>query len=330
MPERITLYEVIQILAGVKRWREENEILKHISIRESSFNYVIERLQKNSYILRTPEGFKLTKKGEEFLSLYKDIIIEFRAVERSTYSRKYEILSDMDVINEFSRILEERPPPRRELDQYYMTTDSAINKVFIVMSYLRKFNCKRVLLLGDDDLTSIGLAFLNSDIEIDVIELGENIFKYISSLKEKYNLKNLNIIKGDIFKINPPSKKYDCVVFDPPYAFKGAEKFCKFASKSCNDKNISLIMTILPIRETIDWTLSLLALIERTLMKEGFIVLDIIKDIFQYEGNDRLLSSFVCFIKKKFVIEKKRKRKYWWDILQGRENINIPEVEVNL
>jgi len=110
-----------------------------------------------------------------------------------------------------------RPKPKREYDQFFATKETVIKRVKI----LSKFNKKRLLFLGDSDLTSISLAYyfkkINRQVDIVVLDIDKDLIDLIEKIKTEENL-NIKTIHQDIRDvIDKDLVNFDLAFFDPPY-----------------------------------------------------------------------------------------------------------------
>jgi predicted methyltransferase len=110
-----------------------------------------------------------------------------------------------------------RPKPKREYDQFFATKETIIKRVKI----LSKFNQKRLLFLGDSDLTSISLAYyfkkINRQADIVVLDIDKDLIDLIEKIKTEENL-NIKTINQDIRDvIEKDLVNFDLAFFDPPY-----------------------------------------------------------------------------------------------------------------
>jgi predicted methyltransferase len=114
-----------------------------------------------------------------------------------------------------------RPKPKREYDQFFATKETIVKRVKI----LSKFNKKRLLFLGDSDLTSISLAYylkkINRQADIVVLDIDKDLVDLIEKIKTEENL-NIKTIHQDIRDvIDKDLVNFDLAFFDPPYTPNG-------------------------------------------------------------------------------------------------------------
>jgi predicted methyltransferase len=128
--------------------------------------------------------------------------------------------TDKEKLEKLKNFLEKyknlRPKPKREYDQFLATEETLIRRVLILENFIDQN--KEILFLGDDDLTSLALSILHSNVKIFVVDIDEDILNFINfvSEKEKFNIETYyhdlrNPLPKDKFK------KFNLIFTDPPY-----------------------------------------------------------------------------------------------------------------
>lgn len=117
------------------------------------------------------------------------------------------------------------PRPRRDFDQFTATTLTTAKRA-LLMAENGDLYRKKILFLGDDDLTSIACALLEPGVSINVLEIDRRL---VSLIKEQAQAKRLSIrVKEfDLTKDLPREYlgKFDVVFTDPPYTPSGVGLF---------------------------------------------------------------------------------------------------------
>lgn len=98
------------------------------------------------------------------------------------------------------------------------TTDFARENIFNVLENILDFEGLTALDLFAGT-GAISFEFLSRDCkEVTCVEMANTQANFIRSVKEKLNVQNLRIIKGDVFKfVETCSNKFDIIFADPPY-----------------------------------------------------------------------------------------------------------------
>lgn len=120
-----------------------------------------------------------------------------------------------EIIKELQVVWDNKPLPALLFDQRPVTMKTSINRVAYLLSKNDVYN-KKVVFLGDDDLTSICLAMIYKEADITVLDVDERLINYIKEISKKYNLniktRIYNVIDGvDKDLIG----KYDTLMTDP-------------------------------------------------------------------------------------------------------------------
>jgi len=110
-----------------------------------------------------------------------------------------------------------RPKPKRELDQFRAQEETLWRRA-ILLSQIPEIENKKILFLGDADLTSIIFSKYFKAKEIAVVDIDEEILDFINYVSENENL-DIKTYEHDLRE--PLDRKifydYDVVFFDPPY-----------------------------------------------------------------------------------------------------------------
>ncbi|ENN95741.1 hypothetical protein J422_06055 [Methanocaldococcus villosus KIN24-T80] len=198
---------------------------KIVDISEEPLPLVAEiiRVLEKEGLVKITDKIELTEKGLEFVKEYgigkrEDHICECcegRGVSLKPYK---------DILEKFKEIAKDRPMPKHEYDQGYVKEECTVARIALMNSRGDLYN-KDVLVLGDDDLTSIALMLSNLPKRIVVVDIDERLINFIKETAEKLNYKNIEIITLDLRNPLPEKykKKFDTFITDPPetlYAIK--------------------------------------------------------------------------------------------------------------
>jgi len=203
-----------------------------------NFNNVIENdFELNLYKLKYCEVLKYLKTfgetdfftlvrrvgGSErrMLRLLNEMVInEILCFENNKFNiinnkSKYENIKFNEIEKILNKIWEEKPIPTLFFDQRPVTKKTTINRVKYFLDKNDIYN-KKIVFLGDDDLTSILLALTGVKCEIFVLDIDKRLIDFINKISKKYNL-NINAIEYNALKgINKNLKnKFDVFVTDP-------------------------------------------------------------------------------------------------------------------
>lgn len=213
----------------------------------------------------------------------------------------------------YSEILKNRPAPKRELDQFYATSRTIIKRAL----FLHKNNeiyRRKILLLGDDDHTSIALSLLNTASRIHVVDVDDSILESIKKIASKYNL-NIETSISDFRYDRMDSLKttFDTIFTDPPYTTPGIDLFVDKALTCLRFRNSSIIYFC--YGNSPRATERILS-IQKKIMEKELLISSIEKNFNQYVGADSIgngSSLYGCVLTpatKMPKFEKKDKRIY--------------------
>ncbi len=121
------------------------------------------------------------------------------------------------VLGFFSKYREGRPKSDRNLDQFWATEDTVIRRAMLLGS-VPGISQKKLLFLGDDDLTSVVFALLYNAKQITVVDIDNRILRFLEMIAQKEGLP-IETLKHDLRDPlpKPKFKRYDVAFFDPPY-----------------------------------------------------------------------------------------------------------------
>jgi len=117
----------------------------------------------------------------------------------------------------FSRIEPTRPKPDRNLDQFRAKEISLLKRATL-LGNLANINSKRLLFLGDNDLTSVVFSMFYKASNVTVVDIDQRLLKFMEEISSSEGFP----IKLFHHDLRNPLKKadfrdFDVVFFDPPY-----------------------------------------------------------------------------------------------------------------
>lgn len=113
------------------------------------------------------------------------------------------------------KIWDNKPKPTLLFDQRPVTMETSIRRVAYLLSKNDIYK-KNVVFLGDDDLTSVCLAFANDECDITVFDADERLINYINDVASTYKLKIVAKVLNVMDKV--PKEyigKFDVLMTDP-------------------------------------------------------------------------------------------------------------------
>tara|TARA_B100000519_G_scaffold131909_1_gene113889 strand:- start:91 stop:1092 length:1002 start_codon:yes stop_codon:yes gene_type:complete len=194
---------------------------------------VRKELEKNRILIRS-NGMVLSDLGIDLINqmgISKNIKIS-EITSSEDISHQFE-----DLIPELEKICLTRPSYNPKIDQSHVTIETSIKRV----QYLIKndaFEGRDILILGDDDLTSLAiyLCMRKFDIypnNISVVDIDHRILDFINGHYSQSRIKP-KLVKVDLLEGIDKSLlgRHDVFITDPPYTVDGFKLFVSNALKS--------------------------------------------------------------------------------------------------
>lgn len=232
-------------------------------------------------------GVALTQEGIRFVEEelgYKGVNIKLlNSIIRDEYVCE-KIIAELSEKNK--KIYDERPIVDVTVDQAKGTVETAFKRAILCLKSGALIG-KKVLCVGDDDLTSIAMGLLlkyigseGKNTEICVFDIDERFLTFIDQLTKKYGMpiKCCQVDLREPLPINY-ANYFDAFFTDPPYTVSGLALFLSrgvFALKKMSGLNVFFSFGNKPVEETIG--------MQRNFSKMGLAVSSILKDFNRYEG----------------------------------------------
>ena len=219
--------------------RTEYEILRNllnstmnlwemINIQDGDIKHTIEILKKlteEGFIKIKGDKIVLSEKGKEYLK--ENGVGEFVDSKCKLCDSTGFVISERfkGPLEEFRRVFLNRPLETAEFDQGVVPPENSIRRAEFV--YERgDLERKKMLFLGDDDLTSIAMALTKLPDEIHVIEIDRRIVNYINKVSKEMNLP----VSAHLYNAVDPlpeefTGKFDTFLTDPVETVKGMRVF---------------------------------------------------------------------------------------------------------
>lgn len=204
-------------------------------------------------------------------------------VQSTAWSSKHKITSDV-LLERFVDLVKDRPSPVTEFDQGYVTPLSVVKRVSLLRSRDDLYN-SRVLVLGDDDLTSIALSLTAEPKEIVVAEIDARLVEFINKIwhdldSKKASASPVRAILYDVRKPLPSElrRSFSVCVTDPLETYNGFSLFIKRAADALRGPGDVLLFGLTDLECPIEkWHR-----FQQMLLKIGFVIKDIIRDSQRY------------------------------------------------
>ena len=185
------------------------------------------------------------------------------------------------------------PRPRMELDQSHCTAATKLRRA-LFLHQAGALVGRRILVLGDDDLTSVAIGYVARQLGIDsaieelcVVDVDSDVLGYCRSQLTSTPFAT-TFVEHDLRTPMPASlrERFDTVFTDPPYTPEGAELFLSRAATALAPRaraNVFLCFGMKPPGE--------LLRVQRAMVTMGFVVKQLIRNFNDYIGSGALAGT---------------------------------------
>lgn len=241
---------------------------------------------------------QLVRVDVTFSKAISDYIDSKYSINESQYKK--------NTYNFFKKITSVRPEPLRELDQFQATTDTVVDRALYLHQKGEVFK-RDIVFLGDDDLTSIAVAFLDRARSVTVIDIDQRILDLITRISDEYEL-NIRTINAD-FRTDSLSNldnNFDVIFTDPPYTADGIGLFVSRGKNLLRDSYASSTYVCYGNSSRAP---ERIASVQREILSQGFVFDEIRANFNQYHGANSIGSGSDLY-ELKLINRNSNKRKY--------------------
>lgn len=207
------------------------QLLAQGSFHPSSLIEALTALQEAGVITYPSKAFVLTREGREQLERLGPRERVPGLCPRCR-GRAYVIPPALEgVLKELERIARDRPPATQEFDQGPIPPENALLRV--VALYERgDLEGKDLVILGDDDLTSVAAALTGLPRSIQVLEADPRLVEFLATLSQRDAWKGFRVDRYDVRQPLPPafSRAFDTFFTDPTETLLGFSLFLSRAT----------------------------------------------------------------------------------------------------
>lgn len=241
---------------------------------------VRKELEKVGLIDRVKKGAILTEQGIIFAERKLGFKITAKLLCRECSATGIELPNNIDeLIKKQADFSQQRPTPKTDIDQAFGKPITAIRRALIMLEK-GDLEGRKILLLGDDDFTSLAIAQLKTTAKITVFDIDRRLLEIINRISKENNY-SINCIEVDLRDDVPKNfvNQFDTVLTDPPYTLAGLELFLSRAIVSLKEdigKKIYLAYSHRPSSQQL--------LIQKICTDAGLAIMQIIPGFNLYEG----------------------------------------------
>lgn len=189
------------------------------------------------------------------------------------------------LMRELSRAVRGGPPARLELDQCHCTVDTKLRRVLAIHEAGALVG-RRVLLLGDDDLTALALALFvrrhgspSTIASLTVVDVDPRLVSFLERELADAPFA-ATCIEHDLRRPSPPElvRAFDTVVTDPPYTTQAARLFLSRAADALEGRHGDVFLSYGSRRPGAGVQL------QRVIAEIGFVIQRLSRDFNEYVG----------------------------------------------
>jgi len=188
------------------------------------------------------------------------------------------------ILDEYKRIAMHRPKPTADYDQGYIKEEDVMRRISFI--YERgDLEGAEIIVVGDDDLISLGLALTTLPRRIVVLEIDDRLISFINDMAKKYGFP-VEARKFDVRNdIDEDLRgKFDVFITDPVETIEGITLFLSRAASGLRGKGSSGYFGLTHQEASLKkWQE-----IERRLLSMNFVITDMLRDFNVYPMSNNL------------------------------------------
>ncbi len=155
----------------------------------------------------------------------------------------------LKLLEEFESLIKIRGEPNSELDQYFLTIESSLNRILLFNPL--DYQGKRVIFLGDMDLSSFFLGKLSKPKDMAIIDIDPRVPDLTYSLKMEHKIRSVRYINHDLRTktLAVVKDQYDFVFVESPMTLEALEVWLSRAVQCVNHHTRGYIILTCDIEE---------------------------------------------------------------------------------
>jgi len=182
----------------------------------------------------------------------------------------------------YDAIAADRGAPKRDLDQVYVTSETAVRRAELLVASGE--HQRGLVFLGDDDLTSAAVQLAGAARKVTALDSDEDVLRVLSRHAERRGWE-IDVVHHDLRQPIPKAmrRRYGVVFTDPPYAIEGFRLFISRAAEMLKPDG-RLYVSFGHSRRASERGLQK----QRALSEAGFFVEAVFEDFNEYEGAESI------------------------------------------
>jgi len=226
-PVPITERDLERVLTAAQVAQDLWELVDLCDVPLAALPAILDECQREGLLERCGDRLSLTEAGQALLKTRgwaPPWQIDCPACEGRGVTLQSETLREL--LARFQKISRDRPKPRAQYDQAYITPEATVARVAL-MGGRGDLVGKRLIVLGDDDLIGLAAALSGGPAHITVLEIDRELVAFIEESKGQLGLEKLEVRVHDLREPLPPELvgAYDAFITDPPESFDGCTLF---------------------------------------------------------------------------------------------------------
>jgi len=154
-----------------------------------------------------------------------------------------------EISDAYNTLKNYRGEPNQELDQYYITEESSLQRASLVNP--KQYDGKRIILLGDMDLVALSIGMISKPKDLAVLDIDKRVPEIVFKMKFDYKIRSIRYINHDIRirMINVLKNQFDYIFIEPPATKEGLELGLSRAIQCAKKDNAAQIFFSFDIEE---------------------------------------------------------------------------------
>ncbi len=212
---KVPVYEkdVYMVLSSLQVTEDFWELIFYSEVPTPALAEILRELEERG-IVKIDGGILLTEKGKDLISSLEIPKRYYRKCEKCS-GRGVDLEDFKEVYQEFIKIAKDRPEAIQKYDQGYVTPETTVSRIAFMATKMDLQN-REILIIGDDDLTSIAACLTGLPKRVQVLEIDDRLLEFINKVSKEYGFE-LSAEKYDIRNPLPEEHfgKYDVFFTDP-------------------------------------------------------------------------------------------------------------------
>ncbi|NPV88606.1 bis-aminopropyl spermidine synthase family protein [Coprothermobacteraceae bacterium] len=185
-----------------------------------------------------------------------------------------------DWARKFVEVTQDRPKAIKDYDQGYVTSEDTVRRVALIHRF-GDLEAKDMLIVGDDDLTSLALGITGLPRSVKVLEVDTRLVEYINAKAKQLGMHN---VSAELYDVQYPFRQelkgaFDVFITDPVETIEGITLFfsrCAEGLRGVDSVGYFGLTHLESSRQK--WYQ-----IQKNLLDMGFVITDIIRDFHEYD-----------------------------------------------